>query len=56
VTRTTVAGRRPPDPFGALVATLVDVFVRDRDPAQEEVPPMLLPGLEVEPARSRKRA
>jgi predicted PurR-regulated permease PerM len=43
-------------PFAALVATLVDVFVRDRDPAKEEVPPMLFPGQEVEPARSRGRA
>jgi predicted PurR-regulated permease PerM len=43
-------------PFAALVATLVDVFVRDRDPAEEEVPAMLFPGQEVEPARSRKSA
>jgi predicted PurR-regulated permease PerM len=40
-------------PFAALVATLVDVFVRNRDPAEEEVPAMLFPGQEVEPAGSR---
>jgi predicted PurR-regulated permease PerM len=43
-------------PFAALVATLVDVVVRDRDPAQEEVPPMIFSGQEVEPARARSRA
>ena len=43
-------------PFAALVATLVDVFVRDHDPAREEVPAMLFPGQEVEPDRSRKTA
>ena len=43
-------------PFAALVATLVDVFVRDRDPAEEEVPAMLFPGQEIEPARSRGSA
>jgi predicted PurR-regulated permease PerM len=43
-------------PFAALVATLVDVFVRDRDPAEEEVPAMLFPGQEVEPVQSRSRA
>jgi predicted PurR-regulated permease PerM len=43
-------------PFAALVATLVDVFVRERDPAEEEVPAMLFPGQEVEPAGSRKGA
>jgi predicted PurR-regulated permease PerM len=43
-------------PFAALVATLIDVFVRDRDPAREEVPAMLFSGQEVEPARSRKSA
>jgi predicted PurR-regulated permease PerM len=36
-------------PFAALVATLVDVFIRDRDPTEEEVPAMLFPGQEVEP-------
>jgi hypothetical protein len=43
-------------PFAGLVATLVDVFVRDRDPATEEVPAMLFPGQEVEPAPSRTKA
>jgi predicted PurR-regulated permease PerM len=43
-------------PFAALVATLVDVFVRDRDPADQEVPAMLFPGQEVEPAQSRTSA
>jgi predicted PurR-regulated permease PerM len=43
-------------PFAALVATLIDVFVRDRDPTEEEVPAMLFPGQEVEPATSRKSA
>jgi predicted PurR-regulated permease PerM len=43
-------------PFAALVATLIDVFIRDRDPATEEVPAMLYPGQEVEPARSRESA
>jgi predicted PurR-regulated permease PerM len=43
-------------PFAALVATLVDVFVRDRDPAEEDVPAMLFPGQEVEPAGSRQSA
>jgi predicted PurR-regulated permease PerM len=42
-------------PFAALVATLVDVFVRNRDPADEEVPSMLFPGQEVEPARGASR-
>ena len=43
-------------PFAALVATLIDVFVRDRDPTEEEVPAMLFPGQEVEPVRSRNSA
>jgi len=43
-------------PFAALVATLVDVFVRDRDPAREEVPAMLFPGQEVEPERTKEPA
>jgi predicted PurR-regulated permease PerM len=43
-------------PFAALVATLIDVFVRDHDPTEEEVPAMLFPGQEVEPGRSRKSA
>jgi predicted PurR-regulated permease PerM len=42
-------------PFAALVATLVDVFVRDRDPTEEEVPAVLFTGQEVEPARSGTR-
>jgi hypothetical protein len=32
------------------------VFVRDRDPTEEEVPAMLFPGQEVEPAASQKSA
>jgi len=43
-------------PFAALVVTLVDVFVRDRDPAEEDVPAVLFTGQEVEPARTRERA
>jgi predicted PurR-regulated permease PerM len=43
-------------PFAALVATLVDVFVRDRDPAKEEVSTMLFPRQEVEPGQPRKSA
>ena len=43
-------------PFAALVATLIDVFVRDRDPARQEVPAMLFPGQEVEPEGSRQSA
>ena len=43
-------------PFAALLATLVDVFVRDRDPAEEDVPAVLFTGQEVEPARRRERA
>jgi predicted PurR-regulated permease PerM len=42
-------------PFAALVATLVDVFIRDRDPTEQEVPSMLFPGQEVEPARGASR-
>jgi predicted PurR-regulated permease PerM len=43
-------------PFAALVATLVDVFVRNRDPAEEDVPAVLFTGQDVEPARARERA
>jgi predicted PurR-regulated permease PerM len=43
-------------PFAALVATLVDVFVRNRDPAEEDVPAVLFTGQEVEPARKREPA
>jgi predicted PurR-regulated permease PerM len=43
-------------PFAAIVATLVDVFVRNRDPAREEVPTMLFPGQEIEPERAKERA
>ncbi len=42
-------------PFAALVATLVDVVVRDRDPAEEDVPTVLFSPQDVEPARSGKR-
>jgi predicted PurR-regulated permease PerM len=41
-------------PFVAVVATLVDVFVRDKDPAEEEVPAVLFTGQEVEPGRARR--
>lgn len=43
-------------PFAALVVTLVDVFVRDRDPAREDVPAVLFSGQEVEPEPSQKSA
>jgi predicted PurR-regulated permease PerM len=43
-------------PFAALVATLIDVFVRDRDPAREEVPAILFSAQEVEPGQSRQSA
>ena len=43
-------------PFAALVATLIDVFVRDRDPAREEVPTVLFPSQEVEPDRPRSKS
>lgn len=35
-------------PFAAVVATLVDVVVRDRDPAREEVPAAIFPAKEGE--------
>ena len=43
-------------PFAALVATLVDVVIRDRDPAEEDVPTVLFSPQDVEPARSAKRS
>ena len=36
-------------PFAAVLATLVDVFVRGRDPAEEEVPTVLFPAKDAEP-------
>jgi predicted PurR-regulated permease PerM len=35
-------------PFAAVVATLVDVIIRHRNPAEEEVPAVLFPAKEVE--------
>jgi len=35
-------------PIAAVFATLIDVFVRDRDPAQEEVPAVIFPAKERE--------
>jgi predicted PurR-regulated permease PerM len=35
-------------PFAAVVATLIDVIVRDKDPAQEEVPTVLFPAKDAE--------
>ena len=35
-------------PFAAVLATLVDVFVRGRDPAAEDVPTVLFPAKDVE--------
>jgi predicted PurR-regulated permease PerM len=35
-------------PFAAVVATVVDVFVRGRDPAEEEVPTVLFPAKDAE--------
>jgi predicted PurR-regulated permease PerM len=35
-------------PLAAVVATLVDVIIRDRDPAEEEVPTVLFPAKEAE--------
>lgn len=43
-------------PFAAVVATLVDVVVRGRDPAKEEVPALIFPGQEVGPEGARKSA
>lgn len=43
-------------PFVAVVATLVDVFVRDKDPADEEVPAVFFTGQEVEPESARRGA
>jgi predicted PurR-regulated permease PerM len=35
-------------PFAAVLATLVDVVVRGRNPAEEEVPTVLFPAKDVE--------
>jgi predicted PurR-regulated permease PerM len=37
-------------PLAAVLATLVDVIVRDRDPAEEEVPAVIFPAKEAETA------
>ncbi|MEO8290951.1 MAG: AI-2E family transporter [Gaiellaceae bacterium] len=36
-------------PFAAVLATLIDVIVRHRNPADEEVPAVLFPAKEIEP-------
>jgi predicted PurR-regulated permease PerM len=38
-------------PFAAVVATLVDVIIRDKDPASEEVPAVIFSAKEAETAR-----
>jgi predicted PurR-regulated permease PerM len=43
-------------PFAAVAATLVDVIVRGHDPAEQDVPALIFPGQEIEPARTRKSA
>ena len=40
-------------PFAAVVATLIDVFVRGRDPAKEEVPSILPNGSRAQATTSR---
>jgi predicted PurR-regulated permease PerM len=35
-------------PIAAVLATIVDVVVRDRDPAEEDVPTVLFPAKEAE--------
>ena len=35
-------------PFAAVLVTLVDVIVRDKDPAEEEIPTVLFPAQDVE--------
>jgi hypothetical protein len=35
-------------PIAAVLVTLVDVIVRDKDPAEEEVPTVLFPAKEAE--------
>jgi predicted PurR-regulated permease PerM len=35
-------------PIAAILVTLVDVIVRDKDPAEEEVPPLLFPAKDAE--------
>jgi predicted PurR-regulated permease PerM len=35
-------------PFAAVLATLVDVIVRHRNPAEEDVPAVLFPAKDVE--------
>jgi predicted PurR-regulated permease PerM len=35
-------------PFAAVIATLIDVIVRDKDPAQEDVPAVIFPAKEAE--------
>jgi predicted PurR-regulated permease PerM len=40
-------------PFAAVAVTLLDVLVRGRDPAEQQVPTVLLPPRDREPARVR---
>jgi predicted PurR-regulated permease PerM len=35
-------------PFAAVVVTLIDVIIRNRDPAKEETPTVLFPAKDVE--------
>jgi len=35
-------------PFVAVVVTLIDVIIRNRDPAKEETPTVLFPAKDVE--------
>ena len=35
-------------PIAAVLATLLDVVVRDADPAEEDVPPLLFPAKDAE--------
>ena len=38
-------------PMAAVVATLIDVIVLDKDPAEEEVPTVLFPAKDAETTR-----
>ena len=35
-------------PLAAVIATLIDVTVRDKDPAEEDVPTVIFPAKEAE--------
>jgi len=37
-------------PLASVFVTLVDVIVRDRDPADEDVPAVIFPAQDAEPA------